>query len=119
MQELYGLGARRIGVIGMPNIGCVPSQRTIGGGIERGCSDFENQAARLFNSKLVSQMKAFENKFPEAKLVYLDIYTSLTQLVQNPAKYGNQTQALSFLPHYTYYWTVILYICEYLDAYSK
>ncbi|AES95175.1 putative triacylglycerol lipase [Medicago truncatula] len=88
LQELYGLGARRIGVIGMPNIGCVPSQRTIGGGIERGCSDFENQAARLFNSKLVSKMDAFENKFPEAKLVYLDIYTSLSQLVQNPAKYG-------------------------------
>jgi phospholipase/lecithinase/hemolysin len=98
MQELYGLGARRIGVLGMPNIGCVPSQRTIDGGMNRGCSESENQAARLFNSKLVSQLDTFQIKFPEAKFVYLDIYNPLMNMVQNPAKYGNLnlTQALSF-----------------------
>ncbi|CAJ2646633.1 unnamed protein product [Trifolium pratense] len=88
LQELYGLGARRIGVLGMPNIGCVPSQRTIGGGMDRGCLDYENTAARLFNSKLVSQLDAFQYKFPEAKFVYLDIYNPLMHMVQNPAKYG-------------------------------
>jgi phospholipase/lecithinase/hemolysin len=98
MQELKSLGARRIGVIGMPYIGCVPSQRTLEGGRERACSDFENQAAKLFNSKLVSLVDAFENKYPETKLVYLDIYHPLMYMVQNPAKYGNYTQALSFLP---------------------
>lgn len=65
----------------MPNIGCVPTQRTIEGGIGRVCSDFENQAARLFNSKLVSQMDAFRNKFQDAKFVYLDIYNSLMDMV--------------------------------------
>lgn len=95
MQELYGLGGRRIGVIGMPNIGCVPSQRTIRGGIQRGCSDLENQAATLFNSKLVSQIEAFQHQFLEAKLVYLDIYNPLMDITQNPTKYGNQTQSLS------------------------
>ncbi|KAK2427014.1 GDSL esterase/lipase EXL3 [Trifolium repens] len=88
LQELYSLGARRIGVIGMPYIGCVPSQRTLEGGRERACSDFENQAAKLFNSKLVSLVDAFENKYPETKLVYLDIYHPLMNMVQNPAKYG-------------------------------
>jgi len=115
LQELYGLGARRIGIIGMPYIGCVPSQRTIGGGMYRHCSGLENEAAIVFNSKLVSQMDAFENKFPEAKLVYLDIYNPFMHMIQNPDKYGNnQTQAFSFLPIigsliylYTYYWTVI------------
>lgn len=89
MQEVYDLGGRRIGVVGMPNIGCVPAQRTIEGGIERACADFENQAARLFNSKLVSQMDALRNKFQDAKFVYLDIFNSLMDVVQNPAKYGN------------------------------
>ncbi|CAK8540033.1 unnamed protein product [Lathyrus sativus] len=89
LKELYDSGARRIGVVGMPSIGCVPSQRTIEGGIERACSDFENQAARIFNSKLVSQMDAFRDKFQDAKFVYLDIYNSFMDVVQNPAKYGN------------------------------
>jgi len=81
----------------------------------RHCSGLENEAAIVFNSKLVSQMDAFENKFPEAKLVYLDIYNPFMHMIQNPDKYGNnQTQAFSFLPIigsliylYTYYWTVI------------
>ncbi|XP_027362040.1 GDSL esterase/lipase EXL3-like [Abrus precatorius] len=88
LQELYGLGARRIGVIGLPVLGCVPSQRTLRGGIRRACSDFENQAAILFNSKLSSQMDALKNKFPETRLVYLDIYNPLLNMIQNPAKYG-------------------------------
>ncbi|XP_061367749.1 GDSL esterase/lipase EXL3-like [Gastrolobium bilobum] len=88
LQELYGLGARRIGVIGVPAIGCVPSQRTIGGGIQRACSDSENQVAFLFNTKLFSQMEALKNMFPEARLVYLDIYNPLLYIIQNPAAYG-------------------------------
>lgn len=90
MQELYGLGARRIGVIGMPAIGCVPYHRTIGGGIHRACSGSENQAAILFNTKLLSQIDALQKKFPESRLVYLDIYNPLLYVIQNRAKYGNK-----------------------------
>ncbi|XP_057449254.1 GDSL esterase/lipase EXL3-like [Lotus japonicus] len=88
LQELYRLGARRIGVFGVPAIGCVPSQRTMHGGIHRTCSDSENQAAILFNTKLKSQMDALQNKFPETTLIYLDIYNPLLYLIQNGAKYG-------------------------------
>lgn len=91
MQELYGLGARKVGVIGLPVLGCVPSQRTIQGGIQRACADFENQAVMLFNNKLSSQVDALSKKFPETRLVYLDIYNPLLNMIQNPAKYGNQT----------------------------
>ncbi|KAK7262983.1 hypothetical protein RJT34_30566 [Clitoria ternatea] len=88
LQELYGLGARRIGVFGLPSIGCVPSQRTIGGGLDRACLDSSNQAATLFNSKLTSQMDALGKRFSDARLVYLDCYTPLLDMIQNPAKYG-------------------------------
>ncbi|XP_028797123.1 GDSL esterase/lipase EXL3-like [Neltuma alba] len=87
-QELYGLGARRIGVFNLPVLGCVPSQRTIGGGLERDCSDFENQAAVLFNSKLSSQIDMLNKNLPDARLVYLDCYTSLLHMLQHPAQYG-------------------------------
>ncbi|KAF8410403.1 hypothetical protein HHK36_002932 [Tetracentron sinense] len=35
LQEIYGLGARRIGVVSLPPIRCVPSQRTVAGGMQR------------------------------------------------------------------------------------
>jgi len=94
MQELYELGARRIGVIGLPVLGCVPSQRTIQGGILRSCSDFENQAAMLFNSKLSSQTDALNKNFPEARFVYLDIYNPLLNMIQNPSTYGTDTSTI-------------------------
>lgn len=99
MQELYGLGARRIGVFGLPAIGCVPSQRTIGGGFDRACLDSSNEAAMLFNSKLFTQMDALGKKFSDARLVYLDSYNGLLNMIQNHAKYGNQiTNQLHSLP---------------------
>lgn len=97
MQELYGLGARRIGVFGVPAIGCMPSQRTIDGGILRACSLSANLAASLFNSKLASLMDALNLKFPEAKLVYLDAYNPLLTLIQNPSRYGNHSHS-SLIP---------------------
>ncbi|KAK9948371.1 hypothetical protein M0R45_003951 [Rubus argutus] len=89
-QELYGQGARRIGVLSVPAIGCVPAQRTLGGGIERECSEIINQGARLFNSKLSSQIDSLNTKLPNARLVYVDIYNTLLSLIQNPSKYGFQ-----------------------------
>ncbi|KAK9990133.1 hypothetical protein SO802_025118 [Lithocarpus litseifolius] len=88
--ELYGLGARRIGVVSIPSIGCVPSQRTLAGGILRGCSESANQAAILFNSKLSSQMDSINKRLPDARLVYLDVYNPLLAIIQNPSQYGFQ-----------------------------
>ncbi|KAI4327766.1 hypothetical protein L6164_020190 [Bauhinia variegata] len=88
LQELYGVGARRIGVFGLTALGCVPSQRTVAGGVGRACVDSSNQAASLFNSKLSSQMSALNKKFPDARLVYLDSYNPLLDMIHNPALYG-------------------------------
>lgn len=87
-QELYGLGVRRLGVLGAPPIGCVPSQRTIGGGLERNCFEQENEAAKLFNSKLSAELDNLNKDRPDARLVYIDIYYPLLNLIQNPTKYG-------------------------------
>ncbi|KAE8707141.1 Detected protein of confused Function [Hibiscus syriacus] len=51
LQDLYGLGARRIGLLGLSPIGCVPSQRTVGGGKNRDCYEDENQLASAYNAK--------------------------------------------------------------------
>lgn len=88
-HQLYALGARRIGVLSLPAIGCVPSQRTLFGGAARGCSEAANSMAVLFNSKLSSLIDSLGNEYSDAKFVYLDVYTPFLALIQNPAEYGN------------------------------
>ncbi|PRQ27257.1 putative triacylglycerol lipase [Rosa chinensis] len=87
-KELYGLGARRIGVFGVPAIGCVPSQRTIGGGIGRHCAENQNQAAELFNSKLSAETNHLRHTLPNSKFVYIDVYNPLLDIITNSNKYG-------------------------------
>ncbi|XP_043709195.1 uncharacterized protein LOC122658342 [Telopea speciosissima] len=88
IQELYNLGARRIAVLNAPPIGCVPSQRTLAGGKERNCAEKYNQAALLFNSKLSSQIESLDKKLPRSKIVAVEIYKPLFDIIQNPNSYG-------------------------------
>lgn len=88
MKDLYGLGARRIGVFGIPPIGCVPSQRTLGGGPQRNCVEKYNAAARLFNKKLSLNLNSINHNLPNARMVYIDAYSLPLDLIRNPPKYG-------------------------------
>ncbi|CAL1361122.1 unnamed protein product [Linum trigynum] len=87
-EELYRIGARRIGVLSLPPIGCLPSQRTSGGGPNRSCSNSSNQAAQLFNSKLSAVLDSLSKTHPDALFVYLDVYNRLTSIIHNPIQYG-------------------------------
>ncbi|CAN4094014.1 unnamed protein product [Withania somnifera] len=88
VQDLYGLGARRIGVFGIPPIGCLPSQRTLKGGEGRECVDYLNQAAQLFNSKLAADLSSLGKTLPDSRLVYVDTYDLPLDVINNPQKYG-------------------------------
>ncbi|CAK7346148.1 unnamed protein product [Dovyalis caffra] len=88
VQELYELGARRIGVLSAPPIGCVPAQRTLAGGADRECAGNFNEAAKLFNSKLAKMLDSIS--LPDGKFVYIDIYNPLLDIIQNPPKHGFQ-----------------------------
>ncbi|XP_054819334.1 GDSL esterase/lipase EXL3-like isoform X2 [Prosopis cineraria] len=82
------VGSRRIGVFGAAPIGCVPSQRTLGGGIQRECSEKENEAAKLFNCKLEKRLEELEHRLPNSTLRYVDIYNPLLDVIINYKKYG-------------------------------
>ncbi|XP_023003907.1 GDSL esterase/lipase EXL3-like [Cucurbita maxima] len=88
LHQLYALGGRRIGVLSLPAIGCVPSKRTLNGGIARSCSEAANGAAALFNSKLSSLITSLGNQYSDSKIAYFDVYNPLLALIQNPAQYG-------------------------------
>ncbi|OAY68946.1 GDSL esterase/lipase EXL3, partial [Ananas comosus] len=87
-QELYSLGARKLGITGSPPIGCLPSQRTNAGGIERECVTRYNQAAIVYNSELSQEIQRLNNTLPGSKVVYIDMYTPIIDMIQRPSAYG-------------------------------
>lgn len=87
-ETIYKLGARRIAIFGVPPIGCLPFQRTLAGGTLRACADNYNQAAQIYNSKLSAQLDSLGKNLPHSKVVYIDIYNPLINIIQNPRNYG-------------------------------
>ncbi|ONI32330.1 hypothetical protein PRUPE_1G361600 [Prunus persica] len=89
VQKLYTLGARRIGVISVPPIGCIPAQRTLGGGPERKCVERYNEAAELFNKKLSAELDCLNShQFHATVAVFMDVYGPFLDIIHNPKKYG-------------------------------
>ncbi|KAK7283740.1 hypothetical protein RIF29_13486 [Crotalaria pallida] len=88
VKDIYKLGARRIAVLGAPPIGCVPSQRTLAGGIIRDCAEKYNYAAMLFNSKLSKEMDSIGRNSPNSRIVYVDAYNPLLDIIVNYQTYG-------------------------------
>lgn len=88
VKELYGLGARRIGVFGAPPLGCLPFIRTLFGGPQRVCTDEINNASKLFNSKLSSELQNLNQSLSQSRVVYIHIYDPLLDVIQNPNKHG-------------------------------
>ncbi|GAV56703.1 Lipase_GDSL domain-containing protein [Cephalotus follicularis] len=88
VTELYGLGARRIGVSTPIPIGCLPYSRTVAGGIHRECSETYNQAVQLFDAKLSSKLEFLNTNLTNARVVYIDIYNALLDLIKHPKRYG-------------------------------
>ena len=90
VQTLNNMGAKKIGVVGVPPLGCCPSQIILGGSPSRECEPLRNQASVLFNSKIskeIDRLNAEWNGYG-SKFVYIDIYYNLLDLIQNPVFYG-------------------------------
>lgn len=96
MQELINEGAQRIGVVGIPPVGCVPAQRTLDGGMQRNCASDQNQMAQIYNVALAKEIEGLKSKYPGKLLVYVDIYNILYDIIQQPAKYGKPLSSYFF-----------------------
>ncbi|KAL0680540.1 hypothetical protein Bca4012_047387 [Brassica carinata] len=85
VQNLYNLGARRIGVTTLPPLGCLPAVITMFGGAGNNtCVERLNRDVVSFNTKLNNTSMYLANKLPGLKLVVLDIYNPLLSMVMNP-----------------------------------
>ncbi|GKA93840.1 GDSL esterase/lipase [Tanacetum coccineum] len=88
IQELYKLGARKIGVSTLPPIGCLPASITIFGEDSNECVDKMNKVAEYFNKKLNATSLTLKSKLSGLNLVVLNIYKPLYDLTQKPTDYG-------------------------------
>lgn len=92
LRKVSSRGARKIGFVGMPPVGCVPSQRTLGGGLARQCEDRRNYAAQLYNARIQDMIDRLNNGenggFTSTLVVYLDIYRILDDLMERGDRYG-------------------------------
>ncbi|KAM0041277.1 putative triacylglycerol lipase [Helianthus debilis subsp. tardiflorus] len=88
IESLYHLGARKFGIIGIPPIGCCPSQRihnTTGG-----CFEIENTFARAFHSSLDALLNKLSCELNGMKYSHGNSY-EMTMNVINHAEQFNLT----------------------------
>ncbi|KAM0942758.1 putative triacylglycerol lipase [Dioscorea sansibarensis] len=87
-REIYSLGARKISFTGLSPIGCLPLERTtnlLHGGA---CIEEYNNAAKGFNSKMIAKFHELNAELPGIRLIFLDIYSTVLHIIQNPSSYG-------------------------------
>lgn len=99
IKELYGLGARKVSLGGLPPMGCLPLERTTGfmagnGGM---CNNEYNKVAQAFNGKLDGLVKRLNVELSGSKIVFSNPYPLLDQIVQKPSSFGNVRALLSIL----------------------
>ncbi|KAE9600573.1 putative triacylglycerol lipase [Lupinus albus] len=88
IQNLYALGARRIGVTTLPPMGCLPAAITLYGSNSNECVERLNHDAVNFNNKLNTTSQGLQKLLPDLKLVSFDIYQPLYDLVTKPTENG-------------------------------
>lgn len=87
-QNLYNLGARKIGVTSLPPLGCFPAVVTLFGNKESGCVARINTDAQNFNKKVNSAAVSLKKQLPGLKLVIFDIFTPLYDIIKSPSSQG-------------------------------
>jgi hypothetical protein len=88
LQNLYGLGARKIGVTTLPPLGCLPAAITLFGSHSNGCVERLNTDAVNFNNKLNITSQNLQKVLSNLTLAVLDIYQPLHDLVTKTTENG-------------------------------
>ncbi|CAN0879974.1 GDSL esterase/lipase At5g03810 [Linum grandiflorum] len=88
LYNLYGLGARRIGVTSLPPTGCLPAAITLFGFGSNECVERLNWDAISFNQKLNATSQSIVQGLPGLKIVVFDIYNPLLNLIKHPGDNG-------------------------------
>jgi len=85
LQMLHRLGAKRLVVVGVPPMGCMPLIKYLRG--QKTCVDQLNQIAFSFNAKIIKNLELLQSKIG-LKTIYVDAYSTIQEAIKNPRKFG-------------------------------
>ncbi|XVF66100.1 hypothetical protein PTKIN_Ptkin10aG0007200 [Pterospermum kingtungense] len=88
LTRLYSLGARKIVVVNVGPIGCIPYERDLNPTAGDSCVSHQNQVAQLFNTELRSLIKELSTSLKGSYFVYADVYRTVENIIQNYRSYG-------------------------------
>ncbi|CAL0308913.1 unnamed protein product [Lupinus luteus] len=95
INKLYGLGARKISLGGLPPMGCLPLERTTNFAAGNDCVSSYNNIALEFNDKLNKLTTKLNHNLPRIRLVFSNPYDALFHIVNKPAQYGFQVTSMA------------------------
>ncbi|KAJ8898779.1 hypothetical protein K2173_006311 [Erythroxylum novogranatense] len=95
VKEIYGLGARKISLGGLPPMGCMPLERNRNMMIGRNCVERYNVVAVEFNGRLSSVVGKLSSELPGIKLVFSNPYDILMHIINRPSQYGFEVAGMA------------------------
>ncbi|KAK2972889.1 hypothetical protein RJ640_030006 [Escallonia rubra] len=85
MQGLWEQGARKIGVVGLPPMGCLPIVITLysdNAFLHRGCVEFFSSVAATYNSMVKNELNSMQARSAKygSRIAYMDVFETLTEM---------------------------------------
>ncbi|XP_060966063.1 GDSL esterase/lipase At1g33811-like [Cannabis sativa] len=87
LTQLYRLGARKMIVTSVGQIGCIAYELARFNGNNSRCNDDINKAIQIFNTEIIRLVNRFYSQFPGAKFVYMDFYQNTVDLYRKARSY--------------------------------
>jgi phospholipase/lecithinase/hemolysin len=88
VRDVYELGARRVRIVGLPPLGCLPLLRTVNAARPGECSGGHNTVAKRFNRRLRALAWKLNLELPGARVAYVDQYRLMATMIHKPWEYG-------------------------------
>ncbi|KAH9572688.1 hypothetical protein CY35_02G164700 [Sphagnum magellanicum] len=90
ITELYNGGARKMTIASLGPMGCAPFALHRYNSTDSQCIEFLNDLVKDFNTALHINIVRLNEIFPDATILYMNIYDIVYNLTQNPQAYGFQ-----------------------------
>lgn len=103
IRHLYSVNVRKIIVAGVLPLGCTPQMLLrwddSPDSEEKGCFDEVNILVQEYNTRLEEKMVAIDEEFPDAHILYCDVYRAMMEFIYNHTAYGEIYLLSHFASH--------------------
>ncbi|KAJ0986795.1 hypothetical protein J5N97_005151 [Dioscorea zingiberensis] len=87
LTRLYRLGARKMVLVGIGPLGCIPSQLSMNNSSNGACIQRVNDIVSEFNQLLLPLSTSLISSLPGSYFVYHNTYDTFSDMVHNPSNY--------------------------------